>query len=131
MGRPTALLKWGEMDLLLNESRNLGPGLIWSVGERIGVTVVDDHSIVRVGLQQVLDQSGEFEVVGQAADGEEAVRVIADVSPDAVVMPKKDEVEACGEIMEAAPETRAVTLMGSTEEEVVVEAVTACAPGCI
>ena len=95
------------------------------------MTIVDDHSIVRVGLQQVLVQSGEFEVVGQAADGEEAVRVIADVSPDAVVMPKKDEVEACGEIMEAAPETPAVTLMGSTVEEVVVEAVTASAPGCI
>ena len=69
-------------------------------------------------------------MVGQAADGEEAVRVIADVSPD-VMMPKKDEVEACGEIMEAAPETRVVMLMGSTGEEVVVEAVTAGAPGCI
>ena len=72
--------------------------------------IVDDHAIVRVVLQQVLDQSGEFEVVGQEADGEGAVRVIADVSPDVVVMgvmmPKKDEVEACGEIMEAAPETR-------------------------
>ena len=96
MEKPTALLKLEGMDLLLNESRNLGPGLIWSVGERIRVTVVDDHSIVRVGLQQVLDQSGEFEVVGQAADGEEVVRVIADVSPDAVVMPKKDECRRAG-----------------------------------
>ena len=43
--------------------------------ERIRVMIVDDHAIVRVGLKQVLDQSGEFEVVGQAADGEEAVRV--------------------------------------------------------
>ena len=67
-----------------------------SAGERIRVMIVDDHAIVRVGLQQVLDQSGEFEVVGQAADGEEAVRVAADVSPDVVVMdvmmPKKDGV---------------------------------------
>ena len=39
-----------------------------SAGERIRVMIVDDHSIVRVGLKQVLDQSGEFEVVGQAAD---------------------------------------------------------------
>ena len=97
--------------------------------------IVDDHAIVRVGLQQVLDQSGVFEVVGQAADGAEAVRVIADVSPDVVVMDvmmaKKDEVEACGEIMEAAPGTRVVMLMGSTGEEVVVEVVAAGAPGCI
>ena len=38
--------------------------------ERIRVMIVDDHSIVRVGLQQLLNQSGEFEVVGEAADGE-------------------------------------------------------------
>ncbi len=69
------------------------------------MTVVDDHSIVRVGLEQ----SGEFEVVGQAADGKEAVRVAAEVSPDVVVMdvmmPRKDGVEACREIMESAPGT--------------------------
>ena len=104
-----------------------------SVGERIRVMIVDDHSIVRVGLKQVLGQSGEFEVVGQAADGEEAVRVAADVSPDVVVMdvmmPKKDGVEACREIMESAPETRVLMLTASTEEDAVVEAVAAGATG--
>ena len=104
-----------------------------SAGERIRVMIVDDHSIVRVGLQQVLEQSGEFEVVGQAADGEEAVRVAADVSPDLVVMdvmmPKKDGVEACREIMESAPETRVLMLTASTEEDAIVEAVAAGAAG--
>ena len=105
-----------------------------SAGERIRVMIVDDHSIVRVGLKQILDQSGEFEVVGQAADGEEAVvRVAADVSPDVVVMdvmmPKKDGVEACREIMESAPETRVLMLTASTEEDAVVEAVAAGATG--
>ena len=104
-----------------------------SAGERIRVMIVDDHSIVRVGLKQVLDQSGEFEVVGQAADGEEAVRVAADVSPDVVVMdvmmPKKDGVEACREIMESAPETRVLILTASTEEDAIVEAVAAGATG--
>ena len=57
-----------------------------STDERIRVMVVDDHEIVRVGLKQVLELSGEFEVVGQAADGEEAVRVAAEVSPDLVLM---------------------------------------------
>ena len=74
-----------------------------SEGERIRVMVVDDHSIMRFGLKLVLEQSGEFEVVGQAADGEEAVRVAAEVSPDVVVMdvimPNKDGVEACREII--------------------------------
>ena len=104
-----------------------------SSDERIRVMVVDDHSIMRVGLKQVLEQSGEFEVVGQAADGEEAVRVAAEVSPDVVVMdvimPKKDGVEACREIMESAPDTRVVMLTASTEENAVVDAVAAGATG--
>ncbi len=101
--------------------------------ERIRVMVVDDHSIVREGLKHVLEQSGEFEVVGQAADGEEAVRVAAEVSPDVVVMdvrmPGKDGVEACREIMEAAPETRVLMLTVANEETAVLEAVAAGATG--
>ena len=104
-----------------------------SANERIRVMIVDDHSIVRVGLKQVLEQSGEFEVVGEAADGEEACRVAADVSPDVVVMdvimPKKDGVEACREIMESAPETRVVMLTALTEVDAIVEAVAAGATG--
>ena len=104
-----------------------------SADERIRVMIVDDHSIVRVGLKQALEQSGEFEVVGEAADGEEAVRVAADVSPDVVVMdvimPRKDGVEACREIMESAPETRVVMLTASTEVDSIVEAVAAGATG--
>ncbi len=69
-----------------------------STAERARVMIVDDHSIVRAGLKQVLDQSGEFEIVGQAADGEEAVKLAGEVSPDVIIMdvmmPKKDGVEA-------------------------------------
>ncbi|MCE2501714.1 MAG: response regulator transcription factor [Dehalococcoidia bacterium] len=104
-----------------------------SSSERTKVMIVDDHQIVRVGLKQVLEQTGEFEVVGQAGDGEEAVRVAAEVAPDVVVMdvmmPKKDGVEACREIMENAPEARVVMLTASTEENAVVEAVAAGATG--
>ena len=92
---------------------------------RIRVMIVDDHSILRAGLKQ----SGEFEVVGQAGDGEEAVRVAAEVSPKVVVMdvrmPRKDGVEACREIMEVSPDTPVVMLTASTEEDPVVEAVAA------
>ncbi len=102
-------------------------------GERIRVMIVDDHSIMRAGLKQVLEQTGEFEVVGQAGDGEEAVRVAAEVSPEVVVMdvmmPNKDGVEACRDIMESAPETRVVMLTASSEEDAVVEAVAAGATG--
>ena len=100
---------------------------------RIRVMVVDDHSIVREGLKHVLEQTGEFKVVGQAGDGEEAVRVAAEVSPDVVVMdvmmPRKDGVEACREIMESASDTRVVMLTVADEETAVLEAVAAGATG--
>ena len=104
-----------------------------STDERIRVMVVDDHAIVRIGLKQVLDLSGEFEVVGQAADGEEAVRVAAEVSPDLVlmdvIMPLKDGVEACREIMASSSEVRVVMLTASNAEDAVVESVAAGASG--
>ena len=104
-----------------------------STDERIRVMVVDDHEIVRIGLKQVLDLSGEFKVVGQAADGEEAVRVAAEVSPDLVlmdvIMPRKDGVEACREIMASSSEVRVVMLTASNAEDAVVESVAAGASG--
>ena len=100
---------------------------------RIRVLLVDDHSIMREGLQVMLERSGEFEVVGQARDGEEAVRAAAELSPDVIVMdvmmPRKDGVEACREIMETTPDTRVIMLTASTEEDAVIEAVAAGATG--
>ena len=100
---------------------------------RIRVLLVDDHSIMRDGLRVMLEQSGEFEVVGQARDGDEAVRAASELSPDVVLMdvlmPNKDGVEACREIMEFAPDTRVVILTASTEEDAVIEAVAAGATG--
>ena len=100
---------------------------------RIRVLLADDHSIVLEGLQVMLERSGEFEVVGQARDGEEAVRAAAELSPDVIVMdvmmPNKDGVEACREIMESAPDTRVIMLTASTEEDAVIEAVAAGATG--
>ena len=100
---------------------------------RIRVLLVDDHSIMREGLQSMLAGSEELEVVGQARDGEEAVRAAAELSPDVVVMdvmmPNKDGVEACREIMDAAPDIRVIMLTASTEEDAVIEAVAAGATG--
>ena len=100
---------------------------------RIRVLLVDDHSIMREGLQSMLKDSEEFEVVGQARDGVEAVRAASELSPDVIVMdvimPGKDGVEACREIMESAPDTRVIMLTASTEEEAVIEAVAAGATG--
>ena len=74
-------------------------------------------------------------MVGLARDGEEAVKSASELSPDVVVMdvmmPNKDGVEACREIMESAPDIRVVMLTASTEEDAVIEAVAAGAIGYI
>ena len=92
---------------------------------RIRVLLADDLSVMRGGLWMMLEQSKEFEEVGQARDGEEAVKSATELSSDVivmdVVMPNKDGVEACREIM----------LTASTEEDAVIEAVAAGATGYI
>ena len=100
---------------------------------RIRVMVVDDHPVMRNGLRDTLEASGRFEVVGEAEDGEEAVRTVEGIDPQVIVMdvimPNKDGIDACREIMELLPETRVLMLTASTEEDAVIEAVAAGATG--
>ena len=104
-----------------------------SSSNKVRVMLVDDHRIVRDGLRAVLEGSGEFEVVGQAGDGVEAVRKAESLTPDVIVMdvlmPGKDGVEACREIMDLLPSTRILMLTASTEEDAVIQAVAAGAMG--
>ena len=99
----------------------------------ITVLLVDDHAIMREGLQSLLEQSGEFAVVGQARDGAEAVGAALELSPDVilmdVMMPTMDGVEACREIMESLPTTHVIMLTASTQEDAMIEALAAGATG--
>ena len=101
--------------------------------QRIRVLLADDHSIMRQGLNSMLEKSEEFEVVGQAKDGTEAVQAASELVPDVVVMdvmmPNMNGVEACRKIMESQPDTRVLMLTASTEEDAVIEAVAAGATG--
>ena len=100
---------------------------------RIKVMIVDDHAIVREGIAEVLEQSGEFEVVGQAGDGEEAVNKVQELRPDVVIMdilmPIKDGIEACRDIAAAWPDTRVLMLTASNRHSAIVQAVNAGATG--
>ncbi len=100
---------------------------------RIKVMIVDDHAIVREGIAEVLEQSGDFEVVGQAGDGEEAVNKVQELEPDVVIMdilmPAKDGIEACREITAALPDTRILMLTASNRHGAIVQAVNAGATG--
>ena len=106
-----------------------------SSSNRIRVMLVDDHPIVRRGLRDVLEDSGAFDVVGQAADGVEAVRTAQELRPDVIVMdvmmPKKDGVEACRDILDLLPDAKVLMLTASTEEDAVIEAIAAGATGFV
>ena len=104
-----------------------------STEQRIRVMVADDHPMMRRGLKDALEDEADFEVVGLAADGVEAVRTAQRVEPDVIVMdvlmPDKDGVDACREIMDLLPDTKVLMLTASTAEDAVVEAVAAGAMG--
>ena len=99
----------------------------------VRVLLVDDHPVMRDGLKQLLERTGEFEVVGEAGDGEEAERMAKDLVPGLVIMdvlmPRRDGIEACREIMDALPDVRTLILTASTERNAVIEAVAAGADG--
>ena len=101
--------------------------------DRTRVMVVDDHPIMRNGLRDALEASGRLEVGGDAKDGEEAVRTVEELGPDVIVMdvimPNKDGIDACREIMELLPGTRVLMLTASTEIDAVIEAIAAGATG--
>ena len=99
----------------------------------VRVLLVDDHPVMRDGLQQLLERTGEFEVVGHAGDGEEAERMAKEVVPDLIIMdvlmPGRDGIEACREIIDALEDVRVLMLTASTEKDAVIEAVAAGADG--
>ena len=99
----------------------------------IRIMLVDDHAIMRDGLREVLEQSGDCSVVAQAADGVEALAVAERARPDLiimdVIMPNKDGVEACREIMQRLPDTQVLILTSSTADDAIIEAAAAGAAG--
>ena len=101
--------------------------------EPIRVLIVDDHALFRRGLEMVLDEENDIELVGQASDGAEATQRAAESLPDVVLMdirmPKSSGIVACRAMKEAAPSTKIVMLTISDEEEDLFEAIRAGASG--
>ena len=97
------------------------------------VMLVDDHDLMRDGIREALERSGDFKVVGEAADGDSAVKEAMALKPDViimdVIMPLKDGIEACREITDMLPDTRVLMFTASSEEEAVVESFAAGAAG--
>jgi len=100
---------------------------------RIRVLIAEDHTVVREGLCALIEARPEMEVVGQAADGVEAVRQAHALRPDVIlmdlVMPRKGGVEAIAEIKAEQPETRILVLTSFAEDQLAFEAIKAGATG--
>ena len=101
--------------------------------EPIRAMIVDDHALFRRGLEMVLEEEPDIELVGQASDGAEAVEKAAESLPDVVLMdirmPRSSGIEACRAVKEAAPSAKIVILTISDEEEDLFEAIRAGASG--
>ena len=102
-------------------------------GRPIRVLVVDDHAVVRKGLRMFLGDDPEIELVGEASDGEEAKRLVAELLPDVVLMdlllPRVDGITAIESIRRSHPEVQVIALTSVLEDASVVGAVKAGAVG--
>lgn len=107
--------------------------MIGSKGEPIRVLLVDDHELVRVGLQTVLSRQEQLRVVGEAATVEDAVSEACALKPDVVLMDVRlgggSGVDACRAIRESCPGTRVLFLTSYRDEEAVLAAVIGGAHG--
>lgn len=99
----------------------------------IKILIVDDHSVVRQGLRMFLTLESDIEIVGEAANGQEALAMVAELRPDVVVMdllmPVMDGVTATQNIRRDYPETEVLALTSVLEDAQIVNAIRAGAIG--
>ena len=105
------------------------------MAESIKILITDDHAIVRTGLSALIEVEPDLELVGQAANGKEAVEKFQALSPDVVlmdlIMPVMTGTEAIEAIIELDLEARILVLTSFTDDEKVIQAIKAGALGYI
>jgi NarL family two-component system response regulator LiaR len=101
--------------------------------KKIRVMIVDDHTIVREGLTTLLEVHPELTLVGQAANGDKAIKLVDQLAPDVILMdlmmPEVDGVTAIKAIMKSHPEIRILALTSFVENEMLKTALEAGAIG--
>jgi len=101
--------------------------------DKIRLVIADDHLVVREGLRAVLSTEPDIEVVGEASDGREALRLAQELLPDVVLTDVKmgdwDGVTATRHIRTACPSTKVIVLTNYDEDEIIFSAIRAGASG--
>jgi two-component system NarL family response regulator len=104
-----------------------------AASEKIRVLIADDHPIFRVGLRNLIDQQPDMQVVAEAGDGPEAVRVISDRRPDITLldlrMPSMDGPQVISAVLANDPQARIIILTTYDGDEDIYRAVQAGARG--
>ena len=100
---------------------------------KIRVLLTDDHKLFRAGIRAVLQTLGDVEVVAEAADGREALRLVAAHRPDVILMdilmPNLNGLDAAARMARASPDTRVIMLSMNADEDSVLKALRAGAVG--
>lgn len=101
--------------------------------ETITVLIADDHTVAREGLRAMLDNDRELSVVGEAADGLEALELVAQIHPHVVLMdvrmPRMDGLEATRQLKAKHPSTAVVMMTSYDDDPLVIDAVQSGAAG--
>ncbi|MEP6643414.1 MAG: response regulator transcription factor [Acidobacteriaceae bacterium] len=105
------------------------------MAEKISVLLVDDHSLVRLGFRRILEDEADMVIVGEAANGEDAVKLAHSLQPQVMVMdcalPGMSGLQATRKILESSPNILILMLSMHTEETLVRQALDAGARGYI
>ncbi len=103
--------------------------------KKITVLLVDDHSLVRRGFRRMLEDEADMEVVGEAGNGEDSIKLAKELHPQVVVMdcalPGMNGLDATRQIMEDSPKTAVLMLSMHTESTWVRQAIEAGAKGYV
>lgn len=98
----------------------------------VRLLLADDHRLLREGLRRSMRDAG-FDVVGEACDGVEAIRLASELSPDVILMdvtmPNCDGVEACRQVIDSGASSRIVMLTMHADQDVLADAIRAGAAG--
>ncbi len=99
------------------------------------IIIAEDHTILRAGLKALLESNPNFEVVGEADNGRDAIRRVAELKPDLIIMdlsmPGLSGIDAVKDIRDRYPEVKALVLTVHSEEEYVLSSLEAGANGYV